>query len=103
MTYGEIIKLLDAGYTKAEIDALMAAPEKNQAEPEKKPAEPEKKPAEQEKPKEDPRIEQLTNTVSKLIDAVKLMNVQTMQMKDPEPLSIEQTLANIIEPPKKDK
>ena len=116
MKIGEIVSLLKAGYTKAEIQELRAAesapvepevpvpvsPESAaDAAPEPVPA-PEAAPAVKEK---DPEIEELKNLVSNLTKLVQQQNIRNSAM--PAPKSQEQTaediLATIINPKEDDK
>ena len=104
MKASEILQLINAGYTKAEIDAMenpetdapdpipAAAPEAEQ-EPE-----PEPKPI-QEKPQTvNPEIEALTNQINSLVSAIQRSNILNSQMP-PEPAeSAEDILASIITP-----
>ena len=104
MKASEILQLINAGYTKAEIDAMenpetdapdpipAAAPEAEQ-EPE-----PEPKPI-QEKPQTvNPEIEALTNQINSLVSAIQRSNILNSQMPQQPAESAEDILANIISP-----
>ncbi len=111
--FEQVMKLVDAGYTKAEIDALMqpaaaapaqeetgapAAPEPEQTEghttPEKTAARPD--------PEQDTQAAILA-AINKLSNAMITNNINT-QMQPGEPTrSVEQALAEIIAPPPAEK
>lgn len=98
MNYGEIIKLLDAGYTREEILAMDApAP----ADPEPAPTDPEPAPA-------DPAPDQLTTAIQEMKSAfaemrkeITAMNI--MSSRQPDPKTPEDIIANIINPDRKEK
>lgn len=104
MKASEILQLINAGYTKAEIDAMenpetdapdpipAAAPEAEQ-EPE-----PETKPI-QEKPQTvNPEIEALTNQINSLVSAIQRSNILNSQQPQQPAESAEDILASIIAP-----
>ena len=108
--FEQIMKLIDAGYTKAEIDALMqpeAAAPAQEPEPETPTAqvpeeEPEPKPAARHEPEQDTQAAILA-AINKLSNAMITNNINT-QMQPGEPArSVEQALAEIIAPPPAEK
>lgn len=104
MQYTEIIKLLDAGYTKEEI-LQMKEPEK---EPEPKPEkEPEPKPEKdpEPKPEKDPVNETLGELKELFADMKKeftAMNIMNSRRED-DIKTGDDVIASIINPPKKNK
>lgn len=108
MTFGQILKLIDAGYSKAEIDAMQM--EEQSAEPAAE--EPQQLTLEEQAPKtepqqtapaNDPRIDVLTEQVNKLLESIKLSNARSQQMPEPEPVDATTILARIIDPSYKKK
>lgn len=109
MTFGQILKLIDAGYSKAEIDAMQA--EEQNTEPaaeqpqqltiEESDLKPETQ--QQSAPATDPRIDALTDQVNKLLESIKLSNARSQQMPEPEPVDATTILARIIDPTYKKK
>ena len=102
-----VLKLLEAGYTKTDIDLMEetkpAEPEKKPAEPEKKPAEPEKKPAEPETNTNE-QIDNLIQIVSKLqntVDAMQKTNAEKAESQKPEKLNTRQVLTDFFGEKKK--
>lgn len=76
MTLEQIIKLLDAGYTKADIEA-MQAPAQPDPEPQKDPA-PAEKP-EEKKPDTEPVNSQMLKEIQDLKKAVYAMNIMNTE------------------------
>lgn len=114
MTYSEILELIRAGYSKAEIDAMVnatpAAPEaktptadKTPAAPEAKQTEGENKPKSEPEKKEPTEVEKLVSALGLRLDtltkAVQAANVGTIEGKrDNVDESTESILARIINP-----
>lgn len=101
MNVEQIIKLLDAGYTKEDIEKMNqpAAEKKKDPEPEqKKDPEPETKPAEkpeEKKPESEPVNNQMLKELQDLKKAVFAMNI--MQSKQPEQQSVDDILAKALQ------
>lgn len=114
MTYSEILELVRAGYTKAEIAAMVndapAAPEakapaadETPEAPEAKPTEGENKPKSEPEKKEPTEVEKLVSALGLRLDtltkAVQAANVGTIEGKrDNMEESTESILARIINP-----
>ena len=109
-TKDEILKLIDAGFTKDEILKFDTKPEPEQSEPEKKEteqSEPEKKETEQSEPeKKEPEqpdtlkfIAEQFEKMTKVIQESNIINSDTKLKNDNK--SAEQTLADIIAPPER--
>ena len=99
MNVEQIIKLLDAGYTKEDIEKMnQPAEQKKDPEPEqKKDPEPETKPAEkpeEKKPESEPVNNQMLKELQDLKKAVFAMNI--MQSSQPEQKSVDDILANAL-------
>lgn len=99
----EILQLINAGYTKSDIEA-MELPETGAPDPDPSPApeaEPEKdapKP-EPEKPNPvNPEIQALTKQINDLVSAIQKSNLLNTQMPNTQPETAEDILANIIRP-----
>ena len=109
MTFGQILKLIDAGYSKAEIDAMQAEESSAESaaveEPQQITLEEQAPTTEQQKaePAADPRIDALTEQVNKLLESIKLSNARSQQMPEPEPVDATTILARIIDPTYKKK
>ena len=100
MKYDEIIKLLDAGYSREEIMAMKDDPEEKKPE-EKKPEE--KKPEEQ-KPEETGMtdlVKEMRDAFSEMKKEFTAMNI--MASRQPEEKTPEDIIANIINPTRKKK
>ena len=100
MTVNEIMRLLDAGYTKEEIAALTSDPEPEQKpEPEEKP-EPEPKP----EPAEDQtgtRLDALEKSIASLIKTIQVSNVNNKSIPTLPADStkiVDDAMASIIRP-----
>ena len=101
----EILQLINAGYTKADIEA-MELPETGAPDPDPSPApaaEPEPvkeapKP-EPEKPNPvNPEIQALTKQINDLVSAIQKSNLLNTKMPEAQPETAEDILANIISP-----
>ena len=112
MTVNEIMRLLDAGYTKEEIAALTSDPEPEQKpEPEEKP-EPEQKPEPEEKPEPEPkpepaedqtgtRLDALEKSIASLIKTIQVSNVNNKSIPTLPADStkiVDDAMASIIRP-----
>ena len=92
MTLEQIIKLLDAGYTKADIEA-MEAPANTEPAAEVKPQEPAEKP-EEKKPEGEPVNSAVLQELKDLKKAVFAMNI--MQTEQPERMDVDDILAKAM-------
>lgn len=107
MELEKVFKLIDAGYTKEEIQAFEAQPASD-PEPEKESEAPEAKeaPAAKEEPAPAPAAasgnDQVLQALNRLTDAImkKNLNVTTAETTQKDPADI---LAKVIAPPKKEK
>ena len=107
MQYTEIIKLLDAGYTREEILAMKDEPKPE----EPKPKEPKPKEPKPEEPKpEEPKPEEngMLDLVKEMRDAFSEMRkeftaLNIMSSRQPEEKTPEDIIANIINPTRKKK
>lgn len=99
MNYGEIIKLLDAGYTREEILAMDApAP----TDPEPAPADPAPAdPAPTESDQLTTAIQELKGAFAEMRKEITAMNI--MSSRQPDPKTPEDIIANIINPDRKEK
>lgn len=106
MDLDEILKLIDAGYTKADIEALTAAPA-----PADPPAEPDPAPAPAQPDPEpapapavnDERYDRLEKLLTTLIGAQQGMNVNAdIGAADVNRRTPEQILGSVIAPPRKE-
>ena len=88
MKLEEIIKLIDAGYTKADIEKMLT-PAAEETKPDPEPA-PEPKP-EEKKPESEPVNAQMLKELQDLKKAVYAMNI--MNTEQPEQKSIDDILA----------
>ena len=108
----DILKLIDAGFTKDEILKLDTKPEPQKAEPEPQKAEPEPQKAEPEPQKADPEpqkaepqpdtlkfIAEQFEKMTKAIQESNIINSDTKLKNDNK--SAEQTLADIVAPPER--
>ena len=103
----DILELIRAGYTKADIDALGIALEKPE---EKKPEEPkpeekkpeEPKPEKKEEPKPDDKVTALETKIDYLVNRINLLAVQTSKQKDEPTETVEDILASIVRGNKKE-
>lgn len=105
MELNEIFKLIDAGYTKADIEALTAAPADPPApdpEPEPAPAQPDPEPASA-PAVNDERYDRLEKLLTTLIGAQQGMNVNAdIGAADVNKRTPEQILGSVIAPPRKE-
>ena len=102
MQYTEIIKLLDAGYTKEEILQMKEPDNDTDQEHEK---DPEKKEPEKKEPEKDPVNETLGELKELFADMKKeftAMNIMNSRRED-DVRTGEDVIASIINPPKKNK
>lgn len=107
MNANDILELIRAGYTKADIDALGIALEKPE---EKKPEEPkpdepkpdEPKPEKKEEPKPDDKVAALETKIDYLVNRLNLLAVQTSKQKDEPTETVEDILASMVRGNKKE-
>ena len=107
----DILELIRAGYTKADIDALGIAlekpeekkPEEKKPE-EKKPEEkkPEEKKPEEKKPEESEKVKALEPKIDYLVNRLNLLAVQNSQQKDEKTETVEEILASVVRGNKKE-
>lgn len=97
MKLEEIMKLLDAGYTKADIDKLNQPAEKPAADQTAK--QPEAKSAEEEKPKdtEKPAPDPVMQKLDALINAIQLSNIAGMGTAGGQKMTAEDVVKNLFE------
>jgi len=103
----DVLELIRAGYTKADIDALGIALEKPE---EKKPEEPkpeekkpeEPKPEKKEEPKPDDKVAALETKIDYLVNRLNLLAVQTSKQKDEPTETVEDILASMVRGNKKE-
>ena len=95
MNVEQIIKLLDAGYTKEDIEKMnqpAAEPEPQEEKPE--PAQPEQAKPEEKKTESEPVNNQMLKELQDLKKAVYAMNI--MNSSQPEQKSVDDILANAL-------
>ena len=104
MTIEEILKLGEMGYTKADIEKMSAPEPKSEPKSEPKPEpKPEQKPEPKTKPKTDPKSEpddyysKISAQMAELLSAVQKANIGNDNQ--PKPITAEDALAAIINPP----
>ena len=103
----DILELIRAGYTKADIDALGIALEKPE---EKKPDEPkpeekkpeEPKPEKKEEPKPDDKVTALETKIDYLVNRLNLLAVQTSKQKGEPTETVDDILASMVRGNKKE-
>lgn len=106
----DVLELIRAGYTKADIDALGIALEKPE---EKKPEEkktdepkPEKKdeskPEKKDEPKPDDKVTALETKIDYLVNRLNLLAVQTSKQKDEPTETVDDILASMVRGNKKE-
>lgn len=110
MNANDILELIRAGYTKADIDALGIALEKpedkkpekkDEPKPEdKKPDEP--KPEKKDEPKPDDKVTALETKIDYLVNRLNLLAVQTSKQKDEPTETVDDILASIVRGNKKE-
>ena len=104
----DVLDLIRAGYTKADIDALGIALEKPE---EKKPEEPkpeekkpeEPKPEKKEEPKPDDKVAALETKIDYLVNRLNLLAVQKSQQKDEPTETVDDILASMVRGVNKEK
>ena len=91
----DILELIRAGYTKADIDALGIALEKPE---EQKPEEkkPEEQKPEEQKPEESDKVKALETKIDYLVNRLNLLAVQNSQQKDEKKETVEEILASVV-------
>lgn len=107
----DILELIRAGYTKADIDALGIALEKpeeqkpeEQKPEEQKPEEqkPEEKKPEEKKPEESDKVKTLETKIDYLVNRLNLLAVQSSQQKPEKTETVDDILASIVRGNKKE-
>lgn len=101
MNTQDVLKLVNAGFSKNEILALAGMEPKPEPAPEPEPVPepaPEPKPAAPEPAPEQSQIDKLTEQVSRLTDLVHKSNLLAMQQPEVKPESAEDVIASIIFP-----
>ena len=109
MNADQILKLIDAGYTKSEINDLIQGGEaekpeetKEAEEPEKNDSAPEKMELEKkepEKPEQTPDILKfIADEFAKMTKSIQDSNILNSNMKMKEDVSVEQMLADLVNP-----
>ena len=104
----DVLDLIRAGYTKADIDALGIALEKPE---EKKPEEPKPeekkpekpKPEKKEEPKPDDKVTALETKIDYLVNRLNLLAVQTSKQKDDPTETVDDILASMVRGANKEK
>lgn len=81
----DILELIRAGYTKADIDALGIALEK-----------PEEQKPEEKKPEESDKVKALETKIDYLVNRLNLLAVQNSQQKDEKTETVEEILASVV-------
>ena len=97
MNTQDVLKLVNAGFSKQEILALAGMEPKPEPAPDPAPA-PEPKPAAPEPAPEQSQIDRLTEQVSRLTDLVHKSNLLAMQQPEVKPDTPEDIIASIIFP-----
>lgn len=103
----DVLELIRAGYTKADIDALGIALEKpeekklDEQKPEEKKPE-EKKPDEQKPEKKDDKVTALETKIDYLVNRLNLLAVQTSKQKDEQTETVDDILASMVRGNKKE-
>ena len=97
----DVLDLIRAGYTKADIDALGIALEKpEEKKPEEKKDEP--KPEKKDEPKPDDKVTALETKIDYLVNRLNLLAVQTSKQKDEPTETVEDILASMVRGNKKE-
>ena len=97
----DVLELIRAGYTKADIDALGIALEKpEEKKPEEKKDEP--KPEKKDEPKPDDKVTALETKIDYLVNRLNLLAVQTSKQKDEPTETVEDILASMVRGNKKE-
>ena len=97
----DVLELIRAGYTKADIDALGIALEKPEKKEEQKPEE--QKPEKKEEPKHDDKVTALETKIDYLVNRLNLLAVQTSKQKDEQTESVDDILASMVRGANKEK
>ena len=97
----DVLDLIRAGYTKADIDALGIALEKPDAPKPEEPKPEEPKPEEQ-KPEESDKVKALETKIDYLVNRLNLLAVQNSQQKDEKTETVEEILASVVRGNKKE-
>ena len=101
MKADDVLELIRAGYTKADIDALGIALEKpEEKKPEEKKDEP--KPEKKDEPKPDDKVTALETKIDYLVNRLNLLAVQTSKQKDEPTETVEDILASMVRGNKKE-
>ena len=102
----DILELIRAGYTKADIDALGIALEKPEEpkpeEPKPEEPKPEEKKPEENKPEESDKVKALETKIDYLVNRLNLLAVQNSQQKDEKTETVEEILASVVRGNKKE-
>ena len=105
----DILELIRAGYTKADIDALGIALEKPEEPKPEEPKHEEKKPEEhkpenkeEQKPEESDKVKALETKIDYLVNRLNLLAVQSSQQKDEKTETVEEILASMVRGNKKE-
>ena len=102
MNIDNIIKLIDAGYSKEEIKAMSEDPDKKEPdkkEPDKK--EPEKQELDKKDPEENDLLKLMVSKFDELKTAIQENNIKQSNNKSLDAPAPEELLANIIKPANK--
>ena len=102
MNIDNIIKLIDAGYSKEEIKAMSEDPDKKDSdkkEPDKK--EPEKQELDKKDPEENDLLKLMVSKFDELKTAIQENNIKQSNNKSLDAPAPEELLANIIKPANK--
>ena len=98
----DILELIRAGYTKADIDALGIALEKPEEQKPEEPKPEEPKPEKKEEPKPDDKVTALETKIDYLVNRLNLLAVQTSKQKDEPTETVDDILASIVRGNKKE-
>lgn len=105
MKVEEVLKLVDAGFTKEEIIQIASGGGADPKPEEKKPEVKEDPKPEEKKPEEDftNALNDILSSFRSLAEDIKKSNIANSRMPDEEQTSAEQILASIIAPPAKER
>lgn len=98
----DVLDLIRAGYTKADIDALGIALEKPEEQKPEEPKPEEPKPEKKEEPKPDDKVTALETKIDYLVNRLNLLAVQTSKQKDEPTETVEDILASMVRGNKKE-
>ena len=98
----DILELIRAGYTKADIDALGITLEKPEKKDEQKPEEPKPEKKEEPKPEESDKVKALETKIDYLVNRLNLLAVQTSKQKDEQTETVDDILASMVRGNKKE-